>query len=139
MSSFRQARLLCAIIIAPMLVLAVGASSSLALRCSLTGRLVAATCCPEAAGEGAENPPAHASITDAGCCERVVVSSEKLPAIAAERTLQAGAAPGVALAVVLSPVATLPRAPSSPARAMRAARPPGVPTPAFLLTHAFLI
>jgi len=136
MSGLRQARLLCAIVLAPVIAFAVGASSTLALRCSLTGRLIAEPCCPEAAREAAGNPPAHASIVGADCCERVVVSSEKLPAIAGERALEAGASPPVA--AVPAPLAAMPPAPSRRAPAWRA-RPPGTAAPAFLLSHAFLI
>jgi hypothetical protein len=61
-------------LLAPMLVLAVTASSFFALRCRMSSMLSPESCCP--AAEAAQ-APAQPSMGEPGCCERVVVESAK--------------------------------------------------------------
>jgi hypothetical protein len=61
-------------LVAPMLVLVVAASSSIGLRCRMTGMVSADTCCPQDEPSGA---PAQSSLSEPGCCERVVVALAK--------------------------------------------------------------
>ena len=138
MRSLRRARWLGAVLIAPVLALAVAASSQLALRCSMTGMLIRESCCPAADDGGARAEPVpHASIVDPGCCERLVVSTGKLPATTSDRT---GVAPALSVssASAHSALALDAASPRFPA-ARRVARPPGIDAPAFLLRHSFLI
>jgi hypothetical protein len=139
MARLRRVRLLSAIVIAPLLAFAVGASSYLALRCSMTGRLVAESCCPRAtdAGGGDSAFP-HASTTDAACCESFVVSMGKVPATTCERMLDRPMWSVTALATP-SPASSDLCLRSWRGCALRTARPPGIAPPAFLLTHSFLI
>jgi hypothetical protein len=61
-------------LLAPMLILAVSASSVFVQRCRMSGMTSFSACCPEAdAGE----PPAQSSVSESGCCERVVVELVK--------------------------------------------------------------
>ena len=138
MAELRRAQWLCAIFLAPVLACAVTASSYLALRCSMTGSLVAVSCCPDPAVPG--QVPTHASLSDAPCCEPTVISTGKVPTLAPARafTRLAGEALGSVLAG--TPLAALGQ-PSPPGLARRAEqRPPwaGFPPP-YLLTHALLI
>ena len=127
-----------ALLIAPVLALAVSASSFSGLRCSMTGLLVPESCCP---GAAESMPPAApsplAAIGDPSCCLRVVVAMDKIPAAEALR-----ATPGFPLVAFLSepsPVRTLQLAGRRPAAAGTwAAKPPGGP-PIFLLTRSILI
>ncbi len=134
----RLRRWLGALLMAPVLAFAVSASSFSALRCSLTGMLVAESCCPSAAESGPPAVPSRLdSIGDPSCCLRVVVAMDKIPA---------AGAPGAKHVSAL--VASLPDLP--PVRALHLAcwrpaaggalvtKPPGGP-PVFLLTRSLLI
>jgi hypothetical protein len=130
-------RWLCALVWAPLALLAVSPSSFSALRCSVSGLFIPETCCPALddapAPEDANRLPA---VEAPGCCERVVVANAKAPA--AGSTHPQLAAPE-RLPLLLS-WAVLPEPPARvPQRPDTALRPPGRTAPAFLLTHAFLI
>ena len=127
-----------ALLIAPVLALAVSASSFSGLRCSMTGLFVAESCCPSAVESGPPAAPSPlAAIGDPSCCLRVVVAMDKIPAAEALR-----ATPGSPLVALLpdpSPVPTLHLAGWRPAAAGTwATKPPGGP-PIFLLTRSILI
>jgi hypothetical protein len=62
-------------LLAPMLVLAVSASSFLGMRCRMSGLVTADACGPE--GAPASQGPAQTSLGEPGCCERVVVETVK--------------------------------------------------------------
>jgi hypothetical protein len=67
-------RSIAAALLAPLVVLAVTASSFVGLRCRMTGMVSVDTCCPEPdRGE----TPAQSSIGEPGCCERVVLANAK--------------------------------------------------------------
>ena len=126
-----------ALLIAPVLALAVSASSFSGLRCSMTGLFVPESCCPPAESIPPVVPSPLAAIGDPSCCLRVVVAMDKIPAAEALR-----ATPGLPLVAFLSepaPVRTLQLAGGRPAAAGTwAIKPPGGP-PIFLLTRSILI
>jgi hypothetical protein len=61
-------------LLAPMLVLAVSASSFIGIRCRMSGMVSLAACCPEVVPGPASS---QSSIDEPGCCERVVVQAIK--------------------------------------------------------------
>jgi hypothetical protein len=134
----RLRRWMGALLIAPVLAVAVSASSFSGLRCSMTGLFVPESCCPSAAQSVPPAVPSPlAAIGDPSCCLRVVVAMDKIPAAGALR-----ATPGLPLVAFLSdpsPVPTLQLAAGRPAAAGAwATKPPGGP-PIFLLTRSILI
>jgi hypothetical protein len=141
MLRLRRTRWLCAILVAPVLAFAVTASSYLALRCAMTGTLVASSCCPDPATAPEDVPaPEPDSMAGAPCCDPTVVSTDKLPTLMPDR-----ASIRVVLAAVTAPVAL-----AAPQVALRprAARGPvwrdertsdRSSAPRYVLTHAFLI
>ncbi len=139
MRAARRHRWLCAVLLAPVAILAVSASSFSALRCTMSGLLVPETCCPAAAdGAPAPRAPAQPAVQQASCCERIVVPNAKAPAVAADQAQELPPARAV--------VALAARAPTEHFAAAEWTRhgsmvrpPPGRSAPAFLLTHAFLI
>ncbi len=130
-------RCIVGLLIAPVLALAVSASSFSVLRCSITGMLVAESCCPTAAESGPPVVPGRwDTIGDASCCLRDVVAMDKIPA-AAPRAERGSAL--IASLIDLSPLRALHLTGWRPAAGgPLAAKPPGGP-PLFLLTHSFLI
>ncbi len=134
----RLRRWLGALLIAPILALAVSASSFSALRCSLTGMLVDESCCPSATETAPPAVPGPLdSIGDPSCCLRVVVAMDKLPAAGALRATAGpitGASapdPSFGRTLQLAGGRSTPRSPWD-------LEPPGGP-PLFLLTRSFLI
>jgi hypothetical protein len=137
MGATRRHRWLCAVLLAPLAVLAVTASSFSALRCTMSGLLIPEACCPPVANAAPTGEaPRQPSVEPPGCCERVVVTNAKAPALTADRADAISAGP-VALVVASHPAV----APLTAERPRRDSvlRPPGRSAPAFLLTHAFLI
>ena len=139
MLALRHARWLGALLIAPMLVCAVAASTYLGQRCRFTGMVTLDACCPQATDEANDDSRAQqqATVSDPGCCERLLITVAKVPGDASERAFEAPVrwvtslipAPGAIERPSLTPVA----------RARRRAQPPGAAPPAFLLRHSFLI
>ena len=138
MTGLRRARWLGAVLIAPVLAFALAATGYFALRCTMTGAVMAEASCPPAAES--DTPPqsgGHDTLRDPACCERLVIETGKIPAVVSERaadlpvTLLALAAP---LGAVLAPPATLRRP-----LALRVAVPRPFAAPHFLLSHSFLI
>lgn len=133
----RLRRWMGALLIAPVLALAVSASSFSGLRCSMTGLFVADSCCPSAAQS---MPPAvpspWAAIGDPSCCLRVIVAMDKLPA--AEALRATAGSPLIASLPDPSPGRALQLAGGRPAAGTWATKPPGGP-PIFLLTRSLLI
>jgi hypothetical protein len=130
----RRTRWLRAVLIAPVLVFALGASSHLAVRCTMSGLLMSESCGPQI---GDLTPPAPApqpSVGEAGCCERVTVATARIPAAGSE-SLHAPAQFPLSQA---TPVALLVARRPPPSADRRAARPPGWP-PLYVVTQAFLI
>lgn len=133
----RRTRWLRALLVAPVLVFALGASSHLANRCTMTGLLMPEDCRPEIS-DGTPAAPAHSSLEEAGCCERVTVATARIPAAGSESPSAHPAqfplsqTTAVALLVASRPA---PR----PAPARRAVRPSGSSPPLYVATHAFLI
>jgi hypothetical protein len=139
MASLRRARWIGAALLAPLLALAVLATSHVALRCSLTGVIMSASSCPLGADEeSGKQPVGQASIAAPGCCERVIVTIGKVPATAS------GRAPECPIPSATSAVAPFPSvvdvfAQQWHGRVLRAAQPLGIDAPPFLLKHSFLI
>ena len=134
----RLRRCLGALLLAPVLALAVSASSFSGLRCSMTGLFVPESCCPSTAESMPPVVPSPlAAIGDPSCCLRVVVAMDKIPAAEAVR-----ATPGSPLVASLPdplPGPTLQLAGGCPpAAGTWATKPPGGP-PIFLLTRSILI
>jgi hypothetical protein len=75
MSLWRRA--LAFALLAPLLVLAVSAYGDIGLRCRMSGMVSFSTCCPESAPD---QPPAQPSLSEQGCCDRIVVENVKPPA-----------------------------------------------------------
>ncbi|HVT07857.1 MAG TPA: hypothetical protein VHO67_10380 [Polyangia bacterium] len=134
MRAARRHRWLCAVLLAPLAALAVSASSFSALRCTMSGLLVPETCCPIVA-DGAETPAA-AVLQAPGCCERILLTNDKAPAVSGDR---AGELPAGAVAISVARVPVTPIAAVPATRHHDVLRPPGRAAPVFLLTHAFLI
>jgi len=89
-------------LLAPMLVLAVSASSFLGVRCRMSGMVSLDTCCPE--GDPGRHAPLQSSVDEPGCCERVVVETAKPIGDAAGDGVSSLGAPMAAVAHV--PVAS---------------------------------
>jgi hypothetical protein len=138
MVALRRARWLGAVLIAPVLAFAFAASGYWALRCTMTGVLMAdAGCPPTATGQTPERSGEQASMGDPACCERLVVATGKIPGALSERSLECPVA-SLALAAPSAP-ALDPHAPRVRELARRMAQPPSFAAPRFLLTHSFLI
>jgi hypothetical protein len=133
----RLHRWLSALLVAPLLALAVSASSFSGLRCTMSGLFVPDACCPTL--DDAAQPAAgelHASVGEPACCERVVVANAKAPAASATRLQLAPPCVDVLSAALLQPrPAPVPRA----ARHDLASAAHGRASPVFLLTQSFLI
>ena len=100
---------------APVLAFAVSASSFSALRCSLTGMLVAESCCPSAAESGPPAVPSPLdSVGDPSCCLRVVVAMDKIPA--------AGAPGAKHVSALVASLPDLPPGTGSPSRLLASGR-----------------
>jgi hypothetical protein len=133
----RLHRLLSALLVAPLLALAVSASSFSGLRCSMSGLFIPESCCP-AADQAADAAAGdrHASIEDPACCERVIVANAKAPAASPDRLQLAPPAADLLSAALLQP------RPLPGPRAARLDLPSaahGRASPVFLLTQSFLI
>ena len=126
------------LLIVPILAFAVSASSFSGLRCSMTGTVVAESCCPTVAESGRPVVASHLdSVGDPSCCLRVVVTMDKIPAAEALRAKR-GPAP-VASLPYLPPVRALHLTCWRPAAGgLLETKPPGGP-PVFLLNRSFLI
>jgi hypothetical protein len=125
-------------LIAPVLAFALAATGYLALRCTVTGVVMADACCPPtAASETPEQPGGHDSLGDPACCERLVIETGKIPAVFSERSLDL---PVAWVALAASSALTL-EPPALPRRhfALRVAEPRSIAAPHFLLSHSFLI
>ena len=126
---------------APLLVCAVAASTHFGQRCRFTGMVTLDVCCPQAAGEaGADadaSSPEQATVSDPGCCERLIVTVARVPGATGERGLEAPVHSATPL-VATPPPTALP-AFASARSIRRMSQPPGVAPPAFLLGHSFLI
>ncbi len=103
----------------------------------MSGLLVPETCCPTVAdGAAGTELPAPPVLQAPGCCERILLTNDKAPAVSGDRAEELPVAP-LAIAVARVPVALVAAVPAT--RGHDAARPPGRSAPVFLLTHAFLI
>jgi hypothetical protein len=133
----RTPRWLCAVLLAPIALLAVSASSFSALRCTMSGLLMPESCCPTAGvAARAPEPPRPDAARPPACCERIVVANAKAPGASASRA-DAGT---MAAAPLLAAVPVGPAPPAlDPAPADLPLRPPGRSAPVFLLTRSFLI
>jgi hypothetical protein len=106
-------------LLAPMLVLAVSASSFWGLRCRMTGMVSLSTCCPESDDAPA---PAQSSVDQPGCCERLQVETAKP---VADRAATGEGAPPLSPAMVpvadttLSPPVSRPITDRDPLRLFR--------------------
>lgn len=139
MRALRHARWLGALLIAPVLVCAVAASSYLGQRCRFTGVVTLDACCPQATDEARADSRAQeqATVSDPGCCERLLITVAKVPADASERAFEAPVQPVISMVSTPAPTGGLSLPPV--VRARRRAQPPGAAPPAFLLRHSFLI
>jgi hypothetical protein len=126
-------------LIAPVLAFALAATGYLALRCTVTGVVMAEACCPPPAAREKTpgQPGGHDSLGDPACCQRLVIETGKIPAVVSERPVDLPDA-SVALA---DPSALTLEPPAPPRRhfALRVAEPRSVAAPHFLLSHSFLI
>jgi hypothetical protein len=132
----RRTRWLRALLVAPVLVFTLGASSHLAVRCTLTGLLMPESCCPDVA-DPAPAPVPQTSVDDPGCCERVTVATARIPAAGSQSLRARSVQPLICQAAPLAWAAARPSTPPHAER--RAARPPGSSPPLYLVTHSFLI
>jgi len=123
-----------ALLVLPVLVFALSASSRLEVRCALTG-LVVPECCPETGAAAPAPAPQQATISERDCCERTVLATDKLPVAGSEVALDE--APPAIGRVVPWPVSGAFAASQRTSRAWLG--PARASAPPFLLTHAFLI
>jgi hypothetical protein len=139
MVALGRARWLGALLIAPVLLCAVAASTYTGQRCRFTGMVTFDSCCPQAADDAnADSPsPEHATLSDPGCCERLVVTIARAPGATSEPAFE-GPVRWVT-SLIASPVTSEVRSLMSVGSARRMSQPPGVAPPAFLLRHSFLI
>ena len=133
----RRTRWLRALLVAPVLAFALGASSHLAIRCTITGLLMPESCCPDVS-DLTPAPAPQPSVDDAGCCERVTVATARIPATGSDslhaRPVQLSALQATPLAVLIAD-----RPPLRPHADRRASRPPGSAPPLYVVKRAFLI
>jgi hypothetical protein len=130
----RLNRWLSALLLAPLLALAVSASSFSALRCTMSGLFVPDAGCTML--DEAAQPATQATLGAPACCERVVVAMAKAPAASSLRAQLAPPHVHVLSAVILQPPPTsVPRT----ARFDLASAAHGRASPVFLLTQSFLI
>jgi len=122
-------------LLAPMLVLAVSASTFVGIRCRMSGMVSLDTCCPTAAPSSV---PPQKSIDEAGCCERVIVEAAKPISNAAsghDGDLRPPASTPLALVAALAPAPW-----PAVARGIAQGDPPGLARPQLcLLKHSLLI
>ena len=139
MMAIGRARWLGALLIAPVLLCAVAASTSTGQRCRFTGMVTFDSCCPQTADDAnADAPsPEHATLSDPGCCERLVVTVARAPGATSEPAFE-GPVRWVT-SLIASPVTIEGPSLMSIGWARRMWQPPGVAPPAFLLRHSFLI
>jgi hypothetical protein len=127
-----------ALLVVPLLLFALTASSRLEVRCALTGLLVPDCCL--GTGPAPAPPQQQASIGGRDCCERTLVANDKLLAAGPEASLDE--APLPVGRVVPEPAAgvfaSLQRSGNPLWRACLGPARASAPAP-FLLTHAFLI
>ena len=85
--------------IAPVLVCAVAASTTIGQRCRITGMVTLDSCCPQAADEADPDSsfPGQATVGDAGCCERLLLTVSKSPGTTDDRGIEISARPVTAL------------------------------------------
>jgi hypothetical protein len=134
----RRTRWLRALLVAPVLVFALGASSHLAARCTMTGLLMPESCSPAVADLAPPSPAPRAAIDDAGCCEWVTVTTARIPATGSESLRARPIQPQAAQAIL--PSKLLAERPSIPPPAdRRSGRCPGAHPPLYVVTHSFLI
>jgi hypothetical protein len=132
----RRTRWLRALLVAPVLLFALGASSHLAMRCTMTGLLMPESCGPEVSDLTPPAPAPQPSVEEAGCCEQVTVATARIPASGSE-PLRARPAQSAISQVIVALLADRPA--PAPHVDRRAARPPGSSPPLYVVTHAFLI
>ena len=122
-------------LLAPMLVLAVSASSFVGIRCRMSGMVSLDTCCPTAVPSAARP---QSLIAEAGCCERIIVEAAKPISDAASEydgALRSPPSTSLAFVAVLAP-APWPAA----ARVIAHGDPPCAARPPLrLLKHSLLI
>jgi hypothetical protein len=133
----RRTRWLRALLVAPVLVFALGASSHLAVRCTMTGLLMPESCAPEVSNP-APAAPAHPSVEEAGCCEQVTVATARIPAAGSE-SLRAYPVSSPISQTTFRALLVADRPATRSTVDRRAARPPGSSPPLYVATHAFLI
>ena len=138
MVALGRARWLGALLIAPVLLCAV-AASTYSQRCRFTGMVTFDSCCPQSADEAnADSPlPEHATLSDPGCCERLVVTVVRAPGATSDRVFEGPVRTVTSL--IASPVTIDVLSRTTVGSAHRRSQLPGVAPPAFLLTHSFLI
>jgi hypothetical protein len=126
------------VLIAPVLAFALAATGYLALRCTITGVVMADASCPLAtASETPQQPSGHDAIREPACCERLVIETGKIPAVVAGRSADLP----VTAAALAAPcaLAVEPPAPLRRHFALRVAEPRSLAAPRYLLSHSFLI
>jgi hypothetical protein len=134
----RRTRWLRALLVAPVLVFALGASSHSAVRCTMTGLVMTESCSAAVADLAPQDPAPQASIGEAGCCERVTVTTARIPATGSESLRSQPIQPQLAQAIL--PSKLLAERPSiQPPADRRAVQPPGTRPPLYVVIHAFLI
>jgi hypothetical protein len=133
----RLHRWLSALLLAPLLALAVSASSFSGLRCTMSGLFMPDTGCAmlgDSAQPATDAP--NATLEEPACCERVVVANAKAPAAASANPEIAPPSVHLLSAVILQPLAVpVPRT----RRRELASAAHGRASPVFLLTQSFLI
>jgi hypothetical protein len=131
-------RWLRALLVAPVLVFALGASSHLAIRCTLTGVLMPESCCPDVADAALPAPIPGPSVSGPGCCERVTVATARIPAAGSQSIGPRMAQLPISHAIPLA-ANVVDRASTRSQSYRLATWTPGSSPPLYVVTHSFLI
>jgi hypothetical protein len=134
-------RLIAVLTLAPVLLTAIAASSTLALRCRLTGQMMTSSldvCCPgasDSASSDVTDDPGN-TVSDPGCCDSLVLTVAK--ALADEPARATLEPPTTGLVAFVAPRAPTPPSYGDSLRPEESG-PPATAPPLFLSKHAFLI
>lgn len=132
-----RTRWLRALLVAPLLVFVLAASSHLAFRCGISGMSMLECCCPAEVDTGTPAPSPQASLSESGCCQHLIVATDKLPVVGSEVLPER---PRLFVGWLVPPSGDTGDATArDPYEQSASTVPLGRAAPRYLLTHALLI